>query len=387
MQNTGVMMKILVLAASILASSLAAARPARAGPNHPIDEDDRHYAARGVAMMMDGDLDGATEVFQQIEQKDPESPLGYVLEANTTWWKIYYVSANLIDPDVFDVANMEATPYDSHFDDLDNVAIHKAEARIHRRQDLARSYLYEGYAYALRGRLEGLHDRDLATARAGKKMRSHLLRALELDPSLTDAYLGIGIYNYFVDTLPGIVKFLSMFICSRVAAARKAFGSFSSARRRASWGGRKRSFISPRTTRARAKISTRNHCASLGSCNRNFPTTPFGRCSSAACITAWEDLKKVRKSTARSIKEPRGKIPKWTKPSTTPPAKPWNGSTRSRNFREIIGSSVHRHIGPSAHLPIGSSEKHKRVRQGADLPFTRWFNEPMSRWEDDPILY
>ena len=35
---------------------------------------------------------------------------------------------------------------------------------------------------------------------------------LELDPSLTDAYLGIGIYNYFVDTLPGIVKFLSMFI-------------------------------------------------------------------------------------------------------------------------------------------------------------------------------
>jgi hypothetical protein len=43
-------------------------------------------------------------------------------------------------------------------------------------------------------------------------MRSLLLRALALDPSLTDAYLGIGIYNYFVDTLPGIVKFLSMFI-------------------------------------------------------------------------------------------------------------------------------------------------------------------------------
>ena len=148
-------------------------RAPRAGQVEPSnDEEDRHYAARGLTMMMDGDLDGAVDVFQQIEQKDPDSPLGFVLEANATWWKIYYVSANLIDPDVFDVANMEATPYDSHFDDLDNVAIRKAEARIHQHEDLARSYLYEGYAYALRARLEGLHDRDLPTARAGKKMRS-----------------------------------------------------------------------------------------------------------------------------------------------------------------------------------------------------------------------
>jgi tetratricopeptide (TPR) repeat protein len=212
MRKPGVMVKIVLLAISILASSLAAAGQAPTGPNHALDEDDRRDAARGLTMMMDGDLEGAAQVFQQIEQKDPESPLGYVLEANATWWKIYYVSANLIDPDVFDVANMESTPYDSHFDDLDSVAIRKAEARIHRREDLARSYLYEGFAYALRARLEGLHDRDLPTARAGKRMRSHLLRALEIDPSLTDAYLGIGIYNYFVDTLPGIVKFLSLFI-------------------------------------------------------------------------------------------------------------------------------------------------------------------------------
>jgi len=162
--------------------------------------------------MMDGDLDGGSAVFQQIQHLDPDSPLGFVLEADVTWWRIYYYSANLIDPDVFDVANMEATPYDSHFDDLDNVAIQKADARIRAHQDLARSHLYMGFAYALRARLEGLHDRDLPTARAGKKMRTHLLKALELDPSLTDAYLGIGIYNYFVDTLSSIVKFLSIFI-------------------------------------------------------------------------------------------------------------------------------------------------------------------------------
>jgi tetratricopeptide (TPR) repeat protein len=203
---------VVLAAVTVLAVCLAPTHAARADPSRANDDDDRQFASRGVVMMMDGDLDGAAIVFQQIEQKDPDSPVGYVLEADATWWKIYYFSANLIDPDVFDVANMAATPFDSHFDDLDNVAIHKAEALIRAHEDVARNSLYEGYAYALRARLDGLHDRDLATARGGKKMRTLLLRALALDPSLADAYLGIGIYNYFVDTLPSIVKFLSVFI-------------------------------------------------------------------------------------------------------------------------------------------------------------------------------
>jgi tetratricopeptide (TPR) repeat protein len=212
MRKSSAMIKKLLVAVFLLSASLIMVRPALAGPNHPNDEEDRHYAGRGVHMMMDGDLDGAIVIAQQIEQKDPDSPLGFILEANTTWWRIYYTSANLIDPDVFDVANMDATPYDSHFEDLDHVAIHKAEIRVHNRDELARSLLYEGFAYALRARLDGLHDRDLPTARAGKKMRGLLLEALQLDPTLDDAYLGLGIYNYFVDTLSSIVKILSVFI-------------------------------------------------------------------------------------------------------------------------------------------------------------------------------
>ena len=206
------MTRTLLLFVSLLLAIPGVVSPALAGSNRPNKEESRHCADRGVSMMMDGDLNGAIVVAQQIQQKDPDSPLGYILEANATWWRIYYASANLIDPDVFDVANMEATPYDSHFEDLDRVAIHKAETRIRAHEDMARSLLYEGFAYALRARLDGLHDRDLPTARAGKKMRSLLLQSLEIDPSLTDAYLGLGIYNYFVDTLSSIVKILSVFI-------------------------------------------------------------------------------------------------------------------------------------------------------------------------------
>jgi tetratricopeptide (TPR) repeat protein len=212
MGKRGSVRKSWLLAAVILGASLASGQPAPTGTVTANDAYDRQYAVRGIDLMMDGDLSAAIEIFRQIQNRDPQSPLGFVLEADATWWRIYYASANLIDPDVFDVSNQEATPYDSHFNDLVDVSIRKAEARVHADEDLARSYLYEGYGYGLRARLEGLHDRDLPTARAGKKMRALMLRALELDPNLTDAYLGIGIYNYFVDSLSTIVKILSVFI-------------------------------------------------------------------------------------------------------------------------------------------------------------------------------
>ena len=178
----------------------------------PSDAELRATTRRGIAVLMDGDPDVAIEIFRQIQKADPQSPLGYLFEADATWWTIYLTTGNLVDPDVFDVARSSTSPYDSHFEDMVNAAIRKANARVHAHQDEARNYLYEGMAYGLKGRFYGLRDNDLPTARAGKKMRALLLTALKMDPSLEDAYLGLGIYNYFVDTLPTIVKMLKFLI-------------------------------------------------------------------------------------------------------------------------------------------------------------------------------
>ena len=170
--------------------------------------DNWNYSRRGIDLMMDGDTAAAIGVFHQVQQNDPQSPLGYLLEAQAVWWRIYYSTADLRDPDVFDVARQDVSPDDSHFFDLTNVAITRGEIALRAGADVARNNLYEGMAYALQARLNGLRGKDLATARAGKKMRAFLLEALKDDPNLVDANLGLGIYNYYIDTLPPAIKLL-----------------------------------------------------------------------------------------------------------------------------------------------------------------------------------
>ena len=172
----------------------------------------QEVAVCGMNRLMDGDFDHSMEIFRQIQKSDPESPLGYLLEADANWWKIQLTEANLIDPEGFEPLSEATTSYDGDFWRLDELAVWKAEARIKAHQDEARSYCYEGLAYALRARLEAFRYHALATALAGKKCRNLSLAALKLDPNLNDAYFGVGLYNYLVDTLPTYVKMLRFLI-------------------------------------------------------------------------------------------------------------------------------------------------------------------------------
>jgi tetratricopeptide (TPR) repeat protein len=72
--------------------------------------------------------------------------------------------------------------------------------------------LYAGLGYASRARLLGLRYEKTPVARAGVEARKHLLRCLELDPNMADANLGLGLYNYYVDTLSALAKVLRFFM-------------------------------------------------------------------------------------------------------------------------------------------------------------------------------
>ncbi|MGH9594383.1 MAG: hypothetical protein ACRD5L_14935, partial [Bryobacteraceae bacterium] len=58
-------------------------------------QDDLHLppeAALGLQTLYGGDPAGAMEIFQKIAAARPNHPLGYMLEAEAQWWKLYCLS-------------------------------------------------------------------------------------------------------------------------------------------------------------------------------------------------------------------------------------------------------------------------------------------------------
>jgi tetratricopeptide (TPR) repeat protein len=61
-------------------------------------------------------------------------------------------------------------------------------------------------------RLYGLRGEGRNTARAGVRAREHLLRAVAMNSDLADADLGLGLYNYYIDTLSAAARVLRFFM-------------------------------------------------------------------------------------------------------------------------------------------------------------------------------
>jgi tetratricopeptide (TPR) repeat protein len=86
-----------------------------------------------------------------------------------------------------------------------------AEAYI-KHTDSAEMQFYAGMAEASLARLYALRGENRNAARSGVRGREHLLRAKSLDPDLADADMGLGLYNYYVDTLSSIARILRFFM-------------------------------------------------------------------------------------------------------------------------------------------------------------------------------
>jgi hypothetical protein len=169
-------------------------------------------AGEAIRLMYSGRTDEAIFLARKLEAARPEHPLGYLIEADILWWKIYCKWSerkyNTID------AWSHTRPAEPD-DDADLALADKvtqlAEANI-AHSDTAEMELYAGLGYASRARLLGLRYEKIPVARAGVEARKHLLRCLELNPNMADANLGLGLYNYYVDTLSTLAKILRFFM-------------------------------------------------------------------------------------------------------------------------------------------------------------------------------
>jgi tetratricopeptide (TPR) repeat protein len=106
--------------------------------------------------------------------------------------------------------NPEDTTADAALLQRINAAIVSTEAWVAREPKRAEAWFYLGGAYGTRVLLRGQRGQYLAAARDGKRIHDALQLAISLDPSLGDAYFGLGLYHYYAAIAPRAARILSM---------------------------------------------------------------------------------------------------------------------------------------------------------------------------------
>ncbi len=155
-------------------------------------------------------LDEAVVAAQHMQQEQPEHPLGYLLQAEALWWRIWCESADF-KYGMTDARRRPKLEADQLYFQLAARASSLAEAQIKQRETDEMQF-YAGMSDAAASRLYGLRGENRNAARAGVRAREHFLRAKALDPALADADTGLGLYDYYVDTLSAMARILRFFM-------------------------------------------------------------------------------------------------------------------------------------------------------------------------------
>ncbi len=167
-------------------------------------------AMQALDKIYSGDPDAAIALAHEIEQAQPDHPLGFLIESEAKWWKRYCVACE-IKYGILEAWKKTKDPDDAAYLALTGKVTTLAEAQL-AKADTAEMHTLAGLGWALQVRVYALRGENRAAAHAGVSARNEMLNALKLDPEMADATAALGIYNYYVDTLSPIVKLLRIFM-------------------------------------------------------------------------------------------------------------------------------------------------------------------------------
>jgi hypothetical protein len=186
---------LLVCAATLLAGAMSSldavdAPPIKGLTNAPL-------LVRAYDLVYDADFAGADAELKRACGPAPAQACG-VIGVAAQWWRIY--------------ADIDNRSYDNAFKTRLNAVIAAGEQWVAREPQRAEAWLYLGAAYGVRVQYHGQRYEFLSAARDGKRIKYSLEKALALDPGLDDANAGLGLYQYYADIAPAVLKVLRWFM-------------------------------------------------------------------------------------------------------------------------------------------------------------------------------
>ncbi|MFA5803056.1 MAG: hypothetical protein WC879_00305 [Melioribacteraceae bacterium] len=147
------------------------------------------------------EFDQAKKLSQEQIKLNPNSPKYYYYLINTKILEYYQRVAEL-DPEKRDegrkILNKEIIDYcESIIDKFENDKLN------------TENKFYYGTIYAYLGRIYGIDGSWWSAFRSGLKSKNIMVDILKTDPQFYDAYLVLGMLNYYADRLSGITSFVA----------------------------------------------------------------------------------------------------------------------------------------------------------------------------------
>ena len=176
----------LVLTVLVAAAMIGAGRPGSAATVPYADLLGRAYEA-----VLDARFEAVEPALARACGPAPREACD-LLRATALWWRIQ------LDP--------QNRSLDTELQTRMTRVIEALDAWTRREPQRAEAWFFLGASYGLRVQWRVLRTERLAAARDGKRIKDALERALALDPTLHDAYFGIGLYHYYADLGPSILK-------------------------------------------------------------------------------------------------------------------------------------------------------------------------------------
>jgi len=160
-------------------------------------EDDLSKGTSAIYLL---DFDLAHQHFQKAIEIDPSHPAAYFFDVMCAWYELTYDSLALRDPQ-----------REKRLEDLADLASRKAEVYSKNPETAAVGYLYWGGALGAKGWYHVTRGHWVRAYLSGKKGYNYMRKVIHLDTHLYDAYLGVGMFEYYTATLGPTLKALASF--------------------------------------------------------------------------------------------------------------------------------------------------------------------------------
>jgi len=156
---------------------------------------DEKIIQRGVNLTLNMRFEQAIALFDSLIRVQPKDPAGYFLKSAVYFW-MYTQDVRMAD-------------VGDRFEEISMQGIEVAEARLDENERDLDAKFFLGAIYGNLGRYYIMNSSWIKAYWYGSEGKDLLEEIVESDPEYYNAYLGLGIYHYYADILPGVIKVLS----------------------------------------------------------------------------------------------------------------------------------------------------------------------------------